>query len=92
MVSRAPLPEKKVSRAGITMVATARAAALAVSAQPKDCDPILLVPTPQKNMAGMARTYLANVRLVFWRVVISHQLGLDLFLVDTTVIIVNARP
>lgn len=62
---RAPWPVKNESSAGRTMVATAKADALAVSPQPKLADPILLVPTPQKNMAGTLRKYLANVCLIW---------------------------
>lgn len=62
---RAPWPVKNESSAGMTMVATAKADALAVSPQPKLADPILLVPTPQKNMAGTLRKYLAKVCLIW---------------------------
>ena len=43
---------KKASRPGMTIVATARAAALDVCDQPMVTEPTSLVPTPQKKIAG----------------------------------------
>lgn len=43
--------------------ATPRAAALAVSGQPKEFAPILLVPSPQKNIAGAERICFETVIL-----------------------------
>lgn len=45
------------------MVATPRTAAEAVSAQPKESVAMLLVPSPQNNMAGLAKTCFTTVTL-----------------------------
>lgn len=47
MATKRPLPT--------ILFSPASAAAAAVSAQPKELLAILLVPTPQKNMAGLTR-------------------------------------
>lgn len=52
-VARAAGPEKNESTAGITIVATAIAVALTLSVQFNEFLPILDVPTPQKNVAGL---------------------------------------
>lgn len=62
-IARAPLPAKNESMAGMMMVATAKAAALADSTQPKEVAPMLLVPSPQKNIAGIDKMYRAMVFL-----------------------------
>lgn len=53
-----------MSSAGITMVATASAAALDDSTQPKEVIAILLVPTPQKNMAGLPVSFRENIQSI----------------------------
>lgn len=58
------MPLTKLSTAGIIIVATANAAALPVSSQPNELVPILLVPTPQKNMEGKASTCRHGVTLM----------------------------
>ena len=52
-MARAAGPEKNESTAGITIVATAIEVALTLSVQFNEFLPILDVPTPQKNVAGL---------------------------------------
>lgn len=58
------------------MVATARATELVLSFQPNDSSPTVLVPIPQKNMAGAASTELISDRLR--ECIILRQVQLEL--------------
>lgn len=69
------------------MYAPASAAALAVSGQEKELVPILEVPTPQKNMAGLAGLIPATIE----RIKDEHMPGIGILLGRRRITKVNFR-